>query len=345
MLTSESLSSWQEEFRQAIKTSSELEQYLGKTISKVPYPVFIPKPFLEKIIASGEGSPLWKQFIPSIEENDPRGSRDPIGDELHSKGHGIIHRYFNRILFSPTEICPIICRYCFRKNELQNHNDVFQANLSKAIEYVVKNPEVEEVILTGGDPLVLSDQKLDHILTAFSKVPTIKMVRFHTRTPVILPSRITPRLIRVLTDHAQHFPLISLVIHTNHLSEWTPDFLASLQKLKRASLNLMSQSVLLKNINDNVEDLELLFKMLMIHGVRPYYLHHPDTVKGGQHFLLSLEEGRQIYGELKKRVSGFILPRYVIELPKGEGKALAYQSATEKGWLNHTGKLVPGPIQ
>lgn len=346
MLTHEPFSPrWEDDFRQSIRSSHELETWTSESTAETPYPLFLPRPFLSKILAAGKNSPLWKQFIPDEKENHEQGELDPIGDERHSKGFGIIHRYKNRILFSPTEVCPVLCRYCFRKNELHQDKDIFKANLERALEYVRSNPQVEEVIFTGGDPLILSDAKIETLLKSFSQIPSIKMVRFHSRTPVILPNRMTPKLIKLLEKYTSRFSLLSLVIHTNHLSEWSPEFLRSLEALRKTPVNLMSQSVLLKGVNDNVEDLAILFKMLMTNGVRPYYLHHPDPVKGGSHFLLSLEEGRDIYSALKSSLSGFILPRYVVELPEGEGKAFAFQSQNAQGWLNHEGKRLSTFIQ
>lgn len=304
-----------------------MNQFLGSEyqgVQSADYPTFIPKPYLEKIINSGEGSPLWRQFIPceteDCEDGQSKGLSDPIGDKIHSKENGIIHRYHNRILFTPTEVCPILCRYCFRKNELLQGETIFKGRLEALTEYLISHPHVEEVILTGGDPFILSTDKIEQILKTLSGIKTVKMVRFHSRTPVILPNRFNSRLISVLQHYSRHFTILTLVIHTNHVSEWTPEFLYILNSLHKAGVTLLSQSVLLKNVNDNWEDLKLLFQGLLSHGVTPYYLHHPDKVKGAMHFYLSIEEGQRIFNQLRRFSSGIIIPHYVVETPDGGGK-------------------------
>lgn len=319
---------WQQDFQESIRATDQLEMFLEleTPLAKVPYPVFIPKPFALKIKEAGLESPLALQFIPSFHELDPSGFSDPIGDQVHAKGNGVIHRYQNRILYTPTEVCPVQCRYCFRKNELQQSDlDIFKSQLSRVTEYLASNPQVEEVILTGGDPLILSDDKFETILEAFSGIPSVTMVRFHSRTPVILPNRITPRFLEIIRTFSKRFQILTLVIHTNHLSEFTPEFLASLELLRKTNLQLLSQSVLLKGVNDSWEDLKVLFMGLYRNGVKPYYLHHPDPVKGGMHFMLSREEGARIYRDLKSNVSGVLLPHYVIDSVDGSGKKFALE--------------------
>ncbi len=344
--TSELSSSWSQEMRQAITTTSQLEAFLEQEIPHTQYPIFIPLNFAKKIKESGIGSPLWNQFVPSLLENNPQGLEDPIADHEYSKGNGIIHRYENRILFSPTEVCPIQCRYCFRKNELHQQDEIFRAKTNALCDYLIKNPHVEEVIFTGGDPLILSNSKFESYLETLSQIKTIKLIRFHTRTPVILPERIDSSFMKLMEKFSRRFDLISLVIHTNHTSEWSPLFLKKLQILRKTNLNLLSQSVLLKGVNDDPEDLALLYKMLVINGVTPYYLHHPDPVKGATHFQIELRKGREIYHQLKQRVSGFMLPHYVVELPEGSGKALAFNSQNFNAsgkWIGKEGEWTNGP--
>ncbi len=337
---------WRDIMRKAISSPRELQEFLKTEIPLTPYSVFIPRPFAHRIKESGIDSPLWRQFVPSSKENTSEGLDDPIADHLYSKGNGIIHRYSNRILFSPTEICPIQCRYCFRKNELHKQDEIFKAKKAALKEYLLENSNVEEVIFTGGDPLILSDEKIRGYLDTLIEVPSVRMIRFHSRTPVILPERIDDSFIHLLKEYAYKFDLISLVIHTNHTSEWSPLFIKKLQKLRVIPINLLSQSVLLSGVNDDPEELAILFKMLTFNGVTPYYLHHPDPVKGATHFQLSLEKGREIYHQLKQRVSGFILPHYVVELPEGRGKALAFNSQNEDNnneWIDKDGNWSQGP--
>lgn len=322
-------SDWREDFRNALKTSEQIQHFFGIDVRSVEtgYKTFIPRPFAQKIKEAGPDSPLARQFLPSRIENhnatQAGGLLDPIADQKYSKGHGIIHRYHNRVLFTPTEICPVLCRYCFRKNELQQGADLFKFNVDQLKQYLQLNPQVEEVIFTGGDPLILSDRKIEALLLALSTIPTVSMVRFHSRTPVILPNRMTQALIDLLDRYAQHFTLLTLVIHTNHVSEWLPEFIAVLNRMRKTGINLLSQSVLLRDVNDEVEALKTLFTQLTHYGVRPYYLHHPDPTRGAMHFHIPLEEGRRIFKALKHVSSGVILPHYVIEQPEGGGKVLA----------------------
>lgn len=337
------LDSWQSHMREALSTQAQLQEFLGKEISETSYPIFIPQKFAQKIKEAGVGSPLWLQFVPDEKELNIEGLKDPIGDHLYAQEGGIIHRYPNRILFSPTEVCPIQCRYCFRKNELHQQDDIFKPQIKKLVAYLRGHPEVEEVILTGGDPLILSHKKLESYFKELSQISTVKMIRLHSRTPVILPERIDSKFVELIKNYSKKFDLITLVIHTNHTSEWSPLFLQKLHLLRTLPLQLLSQSVLLKGVNDCAEVLALLFKMLTFNGVHPYYLHHPDNVRGASHFRLSLEEGRKIYYQLKRKVSGFMLPHYVVELPNGKGKALAFNSHDFVGtstWMAQDGSEV-----
>lgn len=314
--------SWKEDFKNALRGHEDLENFFEESFPQTGYPLFIPLPFAQKIKEAGLDSPLGRQFLPAKEELIQDGLIDPIADFKHSKGHGIIHRYSNRILFTPTEVCPIQCRYCFRKNELHQNLDIFKSNLLGLKAYLKEHPEVEEVILTGGDPLVLSNSKVYDLLDALSQMKTVKMIRFHTRTPIILPNRINSGLVEVLNHFNKRFMAISFVIHTNHLSEWSREFLYGLDRLRKTQTHLLSQSVILKGVNDNKEDLKVLFNSLYTRGVRPYYLHHPDPVRGGTHFMISKEEGKELYLAVKKEVSGVVLPHYVYEQDEGAGKML-----------------------
>jgi len=316
--------SWQFEFRDSIKSLKELSIFLETDVPETHYPIFIPKHFAQKIKSLGPNSSLWKQFVPQRNESDPHGFSDPIGDEVHAKKNGIIHRYKNRVLFNPTTICPINCRYCFRKNELFSSPDFLKANLDKLSEYLINTPEVEEVILTGGDPLILSTPKIDLILKRLSEIKTIKYIRFHSRTPIILPKRLDLELSELLKRYAKIFETLSLAIHVNHSEELSMDLFSRLLNLH--GVNLLSQTVLLKGINNNEAILSELFKDLNSFGIRPYYLHHPDQVKGAMHFHLSLEDGRKIYGRLRDMLPGWLIPHYVVDSPEGIGKALAYNS-------------------
>lgn len=328
LLQTPKIETWKTELKEAIKKTSSLEEVLKVKLPKTSYPIFIPKSFAEKIYRSGDKSSLWKQFVPHSEEESGTGLKDPIGDHAHAKPGRIIHRYKNRVLFFPTPICPVSCRYCFRKNELANPDELFEGRLEETIDYLTSHPEVNEVILSGGDPFILSDQKLENIFRSFAQISSVKYLRIHTRTPIIIPSRVTQRLTGLLVEYKRKFNKLVLVIHTNHKEELDDEVAASLIKLKKTGIELLSQSVLLKNVNDDTESLVNLFTHLSDLGVRPYYLHHPDRVKGAMCFYLSLTEGRLLYHSLRDKLSGWMIPQYVIDIPGGAGKVPAFNPET-----------------
>ena len=327
--------SWMSDYRDSIKDQSTLESLLSTTLDKTPYPILIPKHIAQKIKDDGLDSPLAKQFIPSRLENDREaGLIDPIGDQKFEKPGGIIHRYKNRILYSPTTICPINCRYCFRKNELFENLDTFKASLKELESYLQTHIEVEEVILTGGDPLILSNKKLKEILTTLATFKHIKYVRIHSRTPIILPARMDEELLELFKGFENNFDTISIAIHVNHESEISEEFEKNIIPFQR--FNLLSQSVLLKGVNDNIESLVNLYKRINKLKIKPYYLHHPDLVKGAMHFYIPLELGRKIYGTLRDELPGWLIPHYIIDSSLGTGKNLAYNSEN----LVPTGKIL-----
>ncbi|MEX0798274.1 MAG: KamA family radical SAM protein [Bacteriovoracaceae bacterium] len=315
-------------FRSSFRSSKELFAYLGvsEEFDDKTFPVFVPKALAAKIRKAGKESALWKQFVPHpaelSEEGALKGLYDPIGDGVHSKGSGIIHRYKNRILFSPTTVCPVNCRYCFRKSELAQKDDMLKGRLEELELYLKNHPEVEEVILTGGDPLILSDAKLEAVIERLKG--KIKYLRFHTRTPMIMPERITPSLLDLLKNACEEFEIVTMAVHANHTQEFCPEVKKAVKKLSGSGVQLLSQSVLLKDVNSTVKELVGLYQLFGALNVRPYYLHHPDRVKGAMRFYLPLEEGRQIYGRLRDELPGWMLPHYVIDSESGSGKNLAY---------------------
>lgn len=331
---------WQNEMRSGLKTNKDLGNFLNCKLPETPYQFFIPKKLAIKIKKLGPESVLWKQFIPSIEENDTvlqsEGLKDPIGDKTYKKTGQLIHRYKNRVLFLPTEKCPVYCRYCFRKNELGQNDDLFQPDFDKTLNYLKTHPEINEVIFSGGDPLILSDKKIFAYLKEFSKIPSIKYIRLHTRIPLIIPGRINEDLIQILKFGVKVFSSFSLSIHLNHVDEIDHEIEKRLEKLQIKGLNLLSQTVLLKGINDTPKDLIDLFSKLIELKVRPYYLHHPDQVEGGMHFYLPLKKGREIFSHLHNSLPGWAIPKYVFDIPGGEGKVAAYNPET----FEYSGQLI-----
>jgi lysine 2,3-aminomutase len=301
------------------------------------YPLLIPQHFAKLMLTFDKSHPLLKQFLPVADELDLSGLYDPIGDKVHLKAPRLIHRYENRALFLPLSICPIHCRYCFRKNEINEQDSIFKSDFELTLNYLATHPEIEEIIFSGGDPLLLDDQVLANYLEAFAQIPHLKLIRFHSRVPVILPERLTDEFFALISRYEKRF-LINLVIHTNHLSEWGMGQQSHLRQLP--NLHYLSQSVLLREVNDNPQSLKGLFEFLYTQKIRPYYLHHPDLVKGAMHFHLPLSQGREIYLQLKRLSSSWILPHYVVELPQGMGKVLALSRETrenQNGYLNKDG--------
>lgn len=335
--------SWTSSFSASFKNIHELYRFLGweltPALEKVAktYPVFIPRRLAEKIKVQGPESVLAREFLPMDMELDPdfKGLEDPIGDKTYHKAPQLIHRYESRALFTPTTICPVHCRYCFRKNELNVADEIFQQDFAETLSYLKNHPEISEIIFTGGDPLTLSNEKLEKYLTAFSEISSIKDIRFHTRYPVILPERIDEGFITLMEKFAKVFRTMTLAIHANHAEEFDEINRQAIRKLTSSSMQILSQTVLLKGINDSTEVLLNLYQEFISLKVRPYYLHHPDQVKGGMHFYLPLRQGREIYHGLRKLIPGWAIPHYVIDIPGGHGKigAMNPESTTFSGQL------------
>lgn len=316
--------SWQDEYRSALKSYHDVAEFFQTPqISNLQFDILLPKSFARKIKEQGLTGPLAKQFLPQEIEKQQVGLIDPIGDKKKSQKGGIIHRYKNRILFTPTTNCPVICRYCFRKNELSNKDEIFKSSLKELKDYLSTHPEVNEVILTGGDPLVLSNQKLAEIFNLISH-SQVKFLRIHTRTPIILPKRIDHDFLNLLDSFSNHFQKIIFCLHTNHPSELDEEVKKTLLKLKKLHIDCKTQTVLMKDINNSFETLKKLFNTLLDCGFTPYYLHHPDKVRGAMHFYLELEQGRRIYNQLRNELSGWAIPHYVIDNFQGKGKQLAF---------------------
>lgn len=325
---------WTTEFNRSFKNLGDLYGYLDWHLKEElvevarTYPLFIPRRLAQKIKDQGPDGILAREFMPDGLELDEalnqRGMKDPIGDRTFNKAPQLIHRYPSRALFTATNICPVHCRYCFRKNELDSQDELFHKEFTQTLSYLKEHPEITEIIFTGGDPLTLSNEKIRKYLGSFASLPQIKDVRFHTRYPVIFPERIDAGLLEVLTDFSKKFRTISIAIHTNHLSEFDSASEEAIRSMSQTPVQLLSQTVLLKGVNDAPQDLLDLINHFIELKIRPYYLHHPDPVKGGMHFYLPLQTGRKIYASLRKELPGWALPHYVIDVPGGHGKIPAF---------------------
>jgi lysine 2,3-aminomutase len=294
-------------------------------------PLVLPKKWIAKCAKENGQGPLTAQFIPDLKELDTDGYYDPIGDHEHQVVDGLIHRYQNRVLFLPTKVCPVACRYCFRKHEIENQQEqtLFTPDINKIIDYLKNHSEIQELIFSGGDPFSLSNSKINFYLEEFKKIPHLRWIRFHTRYPSMIPTRFKSDLLNILAKANQNFSQVSIVLHINHWSEWDEELKSTMEKLKATGCKLLSQSVLLKGINDQIDILTTLFTGLIEHSIQPYYLHHPDLIKGGQHFYISLNRGRELYHLLRDRLPGWAIPQYVIDIPGGHGKIPATNSDSQ----------------
>ena len=263
--------------------------------------------------------PIARQFVPSPEEavTAPHEHADPIGDDRLSPVKGVVHRYPDRALLKPLLICPVYCRFCFRREQVGPEGGVLtEAELDIALSWFATHPAIREVILTGGDPLMLSPRRMKDIIGRLSALPHIETIRIHTRVPTTDPARVSPALVEALdTDRS-----LWLVAHANHAREFSPEARAALTRLRRAGIPLLGQSVLLRGVNDNAEALEALFRAMLAAGVKPYYLHQLDPAPGTARFHVPIAEGRRLLRALRGRVTGLAWPTYVLDIPGGYGK-------------------------
>ncbi|NBO38511.1 KamA family radical SAM protein [bacterium] len=280
-------------------------------------------------LAEGDVS-LARQVIPAPAEAfiAEQELADPIGDERFSPHPGLTHRYPDRVLVKVTYQCAVYCRFCFRRHKVSHaeENLSFEA-LAPAYRYISENPQIKEVIFTGGDPLVLTDSKLEPHLTQVEKIPHIETIRFHTRVPTVLPERITEQLCERLGGSNK---TVWIVVHANSASEFTEKSLTALKKLRRAGIALASQSVLLKGVNDSKEGLVALLRALYRAGVQPYYLHYPDLAKGTSHFRIPLEAAMALVDALQGQLPGLAIPKLTVDIPGGHGKITATANTCQK---------------
>jgi len=284
------------------------------------YAVALTPEVLAGIRATGGDGPLARQYVPTRAElhTAPEERPDPIGDWAHSPVKGVVHRYPDRALLMPTHICAVYCRFCFRREAVgPGHGGLSEAELDAALDYIRRAPTIWEVILTGGDPLVLSARRLGQILSALDDMPHVAAIRIHSRVPVAAPERIDEALLAALA--APHKP-VNLAVHCNHAAELTPAAVAAARRLRRAGVMLFGQSVLLGGVNDDAKVLERLFRAMLAAGIKPYYLHQLDRAPGTAQFAVPLARGRAIVKALRGRLSGLAQPTYVLDIPGGAGK-------------------------
>jgi lysine 2,3-aminomutase len=266
--------------------------------------------------------PIARQFIPNAAELVSRDgeSADPIGDHVHSPVAGIVHRYPDRVLFKLVHVCAVYCRFCFRREMVGpgKANALPQPAYDGALDYIRAHKEIWEVILTGGDPLMLSPRRLAEVMTDLAGIDHVRIIRIHTRVPVADPARITPDMISALKVEGA---TTWVALHANHVRELTGKARAACAGIIDAGIPMVSQSVLLRGVNDDAATLEALMRGFVECRIKPYYLHHGDLAPGTSHLRTTLAHGQQVMRELRGRVSGLCQPDYVIDIPGGHGKA------------------------
>ncbi len=295
-------------------------------------------PYYASLMSSDSQCPIRLQAIPALGEDDPLLPEwaialsqeiyqrnepwhpDAIGDVEHLAAPRITHRYGNRAILHLSSMCAVYCRFCFRKEHLNDQDRaLYDGSLDPALHYLTENPIIRELILTGGDPLSLTDTALARLLEKLAHVSHLKVVRIHSRMAVTMPSRLTAELAELL---GRDWPFqIHLVSHFNHPKEWTLEAKAGLKRIKRVGVALLNQNVLLRGINDSAETLQALYQGLYEASVLPFYLHHPDWTPGTFHFRVSIEQGQAIMRELRGHLPGAAIPHYVLDIPQGSGKA------------------------
>jgi lysine 2,3-aminomutase len=286
------------------------------------YAIAVTPDIADLIDSENPDDPIARQFIPNARElvEQPGESADPIGDDTHSPVAGIVHRYPDRVLFKLVHVCAVYCRFCFRREMVGpgKATALSESAYRDALDYIRDHPEVWEVILTGGDPLMLSPRRLAEIMADLAAIDHVKIIRIHTRVPVADPARVSPEMATALKVEGA---TTWLAIHANHPRELSDTARAAVARLADAGIPLVSQSVLLRGVNDDAATLEALMRALVECRIKPYYLHHGDLAPGTGHLRTTIEHGQELMRALRGRVSGLCQPDYVLDIPGGHGKA------------------------
>jgi lysine 2,3-aminomutase len=283
------------------------------------YAIAITPEVAALIDPADSADPIAAQFIPSGGEltTTPEERADPIGDDAHAPLKGIVHRYPDRVLLKPVHVCPVYCRFCFRREMVGPGGAALTpAELAAALDYIRERPAIWEVILSGGDPLMLAPRRLAALVAALDAIPHLGVIRIHTRLPIVAPGSVTPRLVAALAAEKAVF----VVLHANHPRELTPAVGAACRRMTRAGIPLLSQTVLLRGVNDDPAVLTALMRGLVAQRVKPYYLHHGDLAHGTSRFRTGIAEGQAVLRAMRGDASGLCQPSYVLDLPGGNGK-------------------------
>ena len=317
---------WKKQLSEAISSPANLLQQLDLTYlltdqiqEDANFRLRVPQVYIDKMKKGDVNDPLLLQVLPTLAENKLTGDVDPVGDLNAMPSPGLLHKYHGRALVITTAACAIHCRYCFRRHFPYSDAQALSSHWADTLSYLKQHPDIHEVILSGGDPLVLDDNKLAALCRDLETIPHLKWLRIHTRLPVVLPSRINSSLIKWMQNSRFR---ITMVIHANHANELTNNEAMALKRLQDANVNLLNQSVLLKNINDDAPTLINLSHKLHDCGVMPYYLHLLDRVQGGLHFDVNREKSIEIIDNMRARLPGYLVPKLVVE-EKGQSSKTA----------------------
>jgi len=311
---------WQRILRRSLRTPEEISERFGldpEEVRKISRAFKIQiTPYYAGLIRR-KGDPIYKQVVPDIAElAENSGEVDPLEEDLDSPVPSIVHRYPDRVLFLVSHSCASYCRFCTRKRKVGDVTKMHPRYIEDGVDYIKAHPEVHDVIISGGDPLILSDEKLEDILSKLRAIAHVEILRIGTRVPCYLPQRINEKLVNMLK---RYHPLY-MNVHFNHPDEITPESSRALNLLADAGIPLGNQTVLLKGINDDVPTMRTLMQKLLMVRVRPYYIYQADYVKGTDHFRTTVEKGLEIYQGLRGWISGLAVPQYVIDAPGGGGK-------------------------
>lgn len=312
---------WKKRLRESIVTPAELSDRFGLDPADIEpvvrhYPVRITRHYLGLIREKGD--PIWRQCIPDVEElQDSWATPDPLNENVLSPVPGLIHRYPDRAVWLVSNVCAVYCRFCMRKRQVGCRDVKLQpAGIAPVLDYIRETGTIRDVVLSGGDPLLLEDDNLAEILAALRAIPHVEVIRIGTRVPVTLPERITPSLCLLLKKYHP----VYVNTHFNHPWEVTSESRVACAMLADAGVPLGNQTVLLKGVNDDPAVMTDLFRALLAMRVKPYYLHQMDLIKGTYHFRTRMEKGLEIMASLRGHVSGMAVPYYVVDLPGGKGK-------------------------
>ncbi len=310
------MTTWQQQLQNAVTDRSELYRLLSLSDTplseRTEFPLRVPRSFIARMECANPRDPLLLQVLVQTEEFNTRLGfiKDPLKEMQSTPVPGLLHKYYGRVLLVLTGSCAVNCRYCFRRHFPYNANTAIR-HWPDILAYLTRDLSIEEVILSGGDPLLLDDDKLTLLIHDLEKIPHVKTLRIHTRLPIVIPDRITPALVRVLSEIRLRSVM---VLHSNHANEIGADVAEAMLELKKYAC-LLNQSVLLKDVNDSVDTLVQLSKRLFEVGVLPYYVHQLDPVAGAHHFYVAPEVGLKLMKGVREKLPGYLVPQYVQEIP------------------------------